>query len=228
MNSRLATLTLPAGIVSKRAEGTARNPDGAARNRLKNRSPIDLTRVTVTSLDTPTFLKRLAAFNAQTKGKRRSDLNPAQRQLLESFQKEIVSLTGWLVLAYPGPPESTNCGDADFHDWHLEVFAQPADHPPRIGDPTPIICEITPRTERTIYRNHTRLQALAGFFRLFDLSYKPTGHKAQKVRVIGYLLWDDDHNGSADVGTTIQSVGSNGYPSSMAFHGLGDSSRTKN
>jgi len=29
------------------------------------------------------------------------------------------------------------------------------------------------------------------------------GHKAKKVRVTGYLLWDDDHNESADVGSTI-------------------------
>jgi len=38
-----------------------------------------------------------------------------------------------------------------------------------------------------------------------------TGHKAQKIRVTGYLLWDDDHNGSADVGSTIQYIGSNGF-----------------
>ena len=27
----------------------------------------------------------------------------------------------------------------------------------------------------------------------------------------GYLLWDDDHNGSADVGSTIQSFSKNGF-----------------
>ena len=27
----------------------------------------------------------------------------------------------------------------------------------------------------------------------------------------GYLMWDDDHNGSADVGSTIQYFGSNGF-----------------
>jgi hypothetical protein len=29
--------------------------------------------------------------------------------------------------------------------------------------------------------------------------------------VTGYLLWDDDHNGSADVGSTIQWFSSNGF-----------------
>jgi hypothetical protein len=38
-----------------------------------------------------------------------------------------------------------------------------------------------------------------------------TGHKAQKIRVIGYLLWDDEHNGSADVGSSIQYLSKNGF-----------------
>jgi hypothetical protein len=86
----------------------------------------------------------------------------------------------------------------------------PSDHPPSVGDPTAIICEITPRTERTIFRDGVRIQALAGFFRLQDASYHATGHKAQKVRVTGYLLWDDDHDGNADVGSTIQWFSKNG------------------
>src|SRR5881296_1393777 len=58
----------------------------------------------------------------------------------------------WLVMAYAGPPETTNCGDETFHDCHLEIFEKPGDHAPQVGDPTPIICEITPRTEHIIYR----------------------------------------------------------------------------
>ena len=61
--------------------------------------------------------------------------------------------------------------------------------------------------------NHdgARIQSLAGFFRLQDVSYHTTEHKAQKVRVTGYLLWDDEHNGCGDVGPTIQDIGSNGF-----------------
>jgi len=29
--------------------------------------------------------------------------------------------------------------------------------------------------------------------------------------VTGYLMWDDDHDGSANVGSTIQYFGSNGF-----------------
>jgi hypothetical protein len=42
-------------------------------------------------------------------------------------------------------------------------------------------------------------------------TFQATGHKAQKIRVTGYLLWDDDHNGSADIGSTIQYFGTNGF-----------------
>jgi hypothetical protein len=162
-------------------------------------------------MDTIAFLKHVAEFDAQTKGKRRTELSPAQKQQLDAMEREIVSLTGWLVIAYAGPPETTNCASTDFHDWHLEIFENPADHPPRIGDPTPIICEITPRTQRTIYRDNIRIQALAGFFRHPDVTDEPTGHAARKIRLTGYLMWDDEHNKSGDIGTRIQTIGANKF-----------------
>jgi len=193
-----------------RLEGTAKTPDGCERNRMKNRSPVDLSGLPVEPLDTAAFLKKVGEYDSQIAGKRRAELNAAQKQQLESFEKQIVSLTGWLVSAYCGPPETTNCGSTTFHDWHLEIFENAGDHAPRIGDPTPIICEITPRTERVIYRENVRIQVLTQFFRRQDMSFQPTGHRAQKILVTGFLLWDDEHNGAADVGTTIQWFSSNG------------------
>jgi hypothetical protein len=192
-------------------EGSATTPDGVERNKLKNRSAIDLAGLQLPQLDTRLFLQKFAAFETQTKGMRRKDLRAALRPQLDPLEKEIVSFSGYLVLAYAGPPESTNCGNTDFHDWHLELFEKPLDHAPRIGDPTPIICEITPRTQNVIFRDNIRMQALAGFIRAPDFTIEPTGHAARKVRVTGYLLWDDEHNGSADVGKTIRSVGANKY-----------------
>ena len=194
-----------------RPEGTAKTPDGAERNRLKNRSIIDGAGTKPKSMDTAEFLKFIGDCDRLTKGMRRKELESGQRVQLDPLEKQLVSLTGYLVLAYPGPPESTNCGDIDFHDWHLEVFEKPLDHPPGIGDPTPIICEITPRTQREIFRDNIRLQALAAYIRAPDFSHEPTGHPAKKVRITGYLLWDDDHNGSADVGTTVRRIGANKY-----------------
>ena len=143
--------------------GTAKTDDGVERNRGKNRSLVDLTRLNIPNLDSAGFLKAVNLFDAQTKGKRRKDLSPAQKIQLAGMEKQIVSLTGYLVLAYAGPPESTNCGSVDFHDWHLEVSEKPMDHPPDIGDPTPIICETTPRVQNTLYHAGIRLQDLAAF-----------------------------------------------------------------
>jgi hypothetical protein len=192
-------------------EGSATTPDGVERNKLKNRSVIDLAGLHIQQLDTRSFLRKFAPFETRTKGMRRKDLSAALRPQLDPLEEKIVSFTGYLVLAYAGPPESTNCGNTDFHDWHLELFQKPLDHAPKIGDPTPIICEITPRTQNAIFRDHIRMQALAGFIRAPDFTIEPTGHAARKVRVTGYLLWDDEHNGSADVGRTIRSVGANKY-----------------
>jgi len=194
-----------------RLEGTAKTPDGVERNRLKNRSAIDLSALNIKPFETASFLEHVAEFDAKTKGKRRKKLAPEERQQLDALEKQLVSFTGYLVLAYAGPPETTNCGSTDFHDWHLELFEKPLDHAPQAGDPTPIICETTPRTQSAIFRHNIRLQALAGFIRAPDLTIEPTGHAARKIRVTGYLLWDDEHNGKADVGTTIGPAGANGY-----------------
>ncbi len=207
----LKELDLSAWDCLNQPGGTAKTPDGVERNTQKNRSPMDLAGVTAAKLDTGGFLRNVSAFDVQTKGKRRKDLNAAERQQLASLEKQVVSLTAYLVIVYAGPPESTNCANVDFHDWHLELFEKPLDHSPGIGDPTPIVCEITPRTQNAMFRDGVRLQKLSGFFRRPDLESEPTGQPAQQVRITGLLMWDDEHNGAADVGTTIQKFAANGY-----------------
>jgi hypothetical protein len=81
--------------------------------------------------------------------------------------------------------------------------------------------------EQSLYREGIRIQSLAGFFRLHDRRFQATGHKAQKIRVTGYLMWGDDHNGSADAGSTIQYFGTNGS-SSVALDGMENSPDNKN
>lgn len=207
----LKKINLAAWECRDHPEGSPKTPEDAERNRRKNRAPANLAGVNVPGFDTRSFLQHVASFEAQVKRKRRKDLTLSQRRRLEPLEKQIVSLTGYLVIAYPGPPESTNCGTKDFHDWHLELFEKPLDHPPGIGDPTPIICEITPRTQNAIFRDHIRIQSLAAFVRAPDWTVEPTHHAARKIRVTGYLLWDDEHNGTADVGTTIRTIGANKY-----------------
>ena len=183
--------------------GAAKTQDGIERNAMKNRAPVELAGKKVEPLDTAAFLKKVAAYDSQLRAQRRSELDESNKRLLEGFQNQLVSLTGYLVLAYPGPPESCNCGDRNFHDWHLELFEKSADHAPEVGDPTPIICEISPRTEQLVYRSGVRLLSLAGFIKE-GKGYKSTGHPPQLVKVTGFLMWDDEHNGTADVGTNVQ------------------------
>ena len=197
----LRDLKLEAWNCSTKDEGSAKSQEARERNRMKNRWLVNLSGFAVESLDTVSFLKKVREYDLLIQGRHRGGLTAAQREELDADENQIVSLTGWLVLAYAGPPETTNCG---------EMFEKPSDHAPQVGDPTPIICEITPRTERIIYREGVRLQSLAGFLRLPDASYKARGHQAQNVRVTGYLLWDDEHNASADAGSTIQRFGRNG------------------
>ena len=189
-----------------RLGGTARSADSIERNEAKNRSAVDLNGAKVMAMDWTQFMHFVAASNAKTSGMRRKDVNPDDKAEINSLEKQLVSLTGYLVLAYVGPPESTNCTSTDFHDWHLEIFDKPLDHPPQPGDPTPIICEITPRTQSELFRAGIRIQKLAAFFRRPDVTYESTGHPAQKIRLAGYLLWDDEHNSPKDVGALISSI----------------------
>jgi len=146
-------------------EGIAKTQDGKERNQQKNRSPIELTGMNIPSFDTAAFLARVADYDRQIEKKHRRDLSPTQKEQVIALEKQIVSITGWLVLAYQGVPETTNCRSKDFLDWHLELSPEPADHPAQVGDPTPIICEITPRTQALIYRSGVQIQKLAAFLR---------------------------------------------------------------
>jgi hypothetical protein len=191
-------LSKPAGIATQ--------PDERERNLMKNRNSPSILPLNVEQLDTASFLQKVAGYDAKLKAKRRADLDKARKEQLLVFENQIVSLTGWLVLAYPTQAESTNCYDGAFHDWHLEVFAQSSDHPPQVDDPTSIICEVTPRVEKVLYDQGVRVRSLAGFIRLSDNSYHPTGHPPRKMRITGYLMWDDVHNGPDEVGPKIKFV----------------------
>ena len=187
-------------------EGTAKTADGLERNRVKNRPMPEGGIPAAEQTETSGFLRRLAEFEAKTKGLKRDALSPDQRKLLEPLEKKIVTMTGYLGLAYAGGTETCNCASLDFHDWHLEIFEKPIEHPPQPGDPTPIICEVTPRTQNAVFHSGFRVQEAAAFFRTIDGTYESTGHKAQRIRITGYLLWDDEHNGKADIGAAIQTI----------------------
>src|SRR5256886_15155750 len=88
-------------------DGSAKTQDGIERNRMKNRwLPGDLSAFTVDALDTAAFLKKVGQYDSRLQSKRRSELTAAQKGGLDKYENQIVSLIGWLVLAYAGPPRS--------------------------------------------------------------------------------------------------------------------------
>ena len=193
-------------------EGAARTQDGKERNVQKNRAAVDLAGVKVPSFDLSAFLARAAEYDRQIERKHRRDITQEQKEKVAALEKQTVSVTGWLVLAYQSVPETTNCRSKDFLDWHLELSPEPADHAAQVGDPTPIICEITPRTQAQLFRSGVRIQKLAAFLRLPDNSFVPTGSEAHKIRVTGFLMWDDEHNkADTDIGTHVGWFSAEGY-----------------
>ena len=198
----LRDLDLSGWTCLSKPSGSARHPGEAERNLSKNRSARLNTEST--PHDLKSFLERVGEFAQQLGNPHgRSELNADQKAKLLEIEKEVVTLSGWLVLAYPGPAESTNCADPEYHDWHLELLEAPLDHAPRVGDPTAVICEITLRTEQDLYRRGIRLHDLAAYIRLEDNTAQATGHLPHKVRVSGLMMWDDAHSSRSEVGATI-------------------------
>src|SRR5436305_14611592 len=68
---------------ANRPEGSGKSPETAERNRLKNRFAVNLAGLAVTPFDANSFMKHIADFDAQTKGKRRRDLSADEKRRLE-------------------------------------------------------------------------------------------------------------------------------------------------
>jgi hypothetical protein len=68
---------------------------------MKNRWPVDLSLFTVEP--TAAFLKKVRECDSLIQGRRRGELTADQKDELDSYEKQIVSLTGWLVLGVRRP-----------------------------------------------------------------------------------------------------------------------------
>src|SRR5438477_11835989 len=101
----LRDLKLETWNCSSKDEGTAQSREARERNRMKNRWSVNLSGFAVEYVDTASFLKKVREYDLLIRGKNRGGLTAAQREELDADENQIVSLTGWLVLAYPGPPE---------------------------------------------------------------------------------------------------------------------------
>lgn len=129
-------------------EGDAQSDGDQDRNGRKNRERLSLSAANaITEFDWRGFLNFVQAHDqtlaqlqadADRELKRRSTSTEKTTKQLGDFERQAVSLTGYLVVAYPGPKETCNCHQWQYHDWHMEVYEQPLDHVPDVGDPTGI------------------------------------------------------------------------------------------
>jgi len=211
----LRDLTLTNWDCLAKREGIPRDAAGASRNRMKNRDWIAAPATNIPQWDYAQFVEHARAFDAELGAISRSNLTHEAEAKLAAIQTQIVSVTGWVVLAYASHSESCNCNSEEFRDWHIELVPKPFDHAPQIGDLTAIICEVTPRTEAVLYRAGIRLQKLAAFINLGkqpNVVAHPTGSAPHQVRVTGYLMWDDEHTKPGkDTGPTIERSGQSYY-----------------
>lgn len=199
----------------EKPDGTARGKSGKLRNRMKNRQWKAVQPGVSLNWTFDDFIKNTRAYDTELGDLPRDYLPPKKAKRLAAIESQIVSVTGWIVLVYPGPPESCNCESVIYHDWHVELLRKPLAHAPGIGDPTAIVCEVTPRSEGHLYRSGVRLVDLAAYMRLgfppFMKTY-PTGNGPSKVRITGYLMWDDAHaSATNDVGEKMESKSKEGY-----------------
>lgn len=200
-------------VHAKDVEGSDPHEDAINRNRQKNRA-WTATKAKV-EWTVGKFVETAAMYDlglqliAQSREGLMRDV-PGRIQSVNKFENRLVSVTGYLGNFYSVGGEDSNYGSDVYHDWHLELFAHPVWHEMRIGDETPIICEVTRFTERKLYDKGVRLQKLAAFVRTGPngrISFVPTGHPSHKVRITGYLLWDDGHNQPwSDVGPSVQNL----------------------
>ncbi len=101
---------------ASKLEGVAKTPDGQERNRQKNRPLALLGAVGVLSHDMASFRASASEYDRQIGKKRRRELSPQEKAKVANLEQQIVSVTGWLVLAYQGIPETTNCKSQEFLD----------------------------------------------------------------------------------------------------------------
>src|SRR5262245_34508590 len=102
-DTELRDLDLKGWECANQFEGSAQGREARQRNCMKNRWPVNLSAFTVESLDITAFLKKVREYDSYLRCNERSELTEAQKDRLDSYENQIVSLTGWLVLAYAGP-----------------------------------------------------------------------------------------------------------------------------
>jgi len=163
------TAVAPESIGGTGVEGTGGD---ALLNTEKNRytRPLDVTELT------PSQMIAIPANSLPDAGrKRRANWPGSARDYAESQERRGVRLTGYLVHAKESGPESCNGYSDSLRDYHIWVSDAPTDE-----KSSGVIVEITPRWKAV--HPEWRLRLL-----------ERLAHDHAKVRVSGWLMWDEEH-----------------------------------
>jgi hypothetical protein len=144
--------------------GDGKNPDRAL-NCQKNRVTVPFrSEVTDTSFS---FMRSLATNFPRTYRKKWKD---ATKKIIEEWEGRAVSIECVLDISKKEKPENCNGKCKDSTDYHLSLVNSNRDSSPIV------IAEITPR-----------------WWSKFEELKRITKHNGERVRITGWLMWDNPH-----------------------------------
>lgn len=182
--------TLSADFTVCPPEGTPGNTHAAA-NKLKNR----VTRQCSFGTMTVEQVLKLKAFPTDVRALPASD---PRKMYLAALESRPVMLEGFLAMEKNGGEESVNCGSSTRKDIHMEIAGTDATDPKNNRD-VHVVTEVTPWFREMITAWST---STVGQFASYRGGYSGTNHGPPgRVRVYGWLFYDNPHAGDGSVGT---------------------------
>ncbi|HYR88496.1 MAG TPA: SH3 domain-containing protein [Terriglobia bacterium] len=176
------------------AEGSSES-GGQAKNWRTNQKKNRVTAACTFSSLTPAQVLRLKPLPGSVRTLPAAD---ERATYLQSLEGTPVIVEGYLSMVKAAGKESTNCYSASRKDFHFEIL--PSDQgDPKIRRDEIIITEITPWFSEVISGWTT---ANLGQFASYRNGYSGSMQRSPaRVRVYGWLFYDDPHSGDASVGT---------------------------
>jgi hypothetical protein len=164
-------------------------------NRLAN---LEKNRLQIACSYTVKTFDEIANLKNLPRGVRSLDANDPKLTYLTKLESQPVVFEGYLAMAKNGGEESTNCDSKDRTDIHMETQGTDT------GDPKDargkvVVTEMTPWF---MERNHSWTLDTVSQYAAYRPGYKGTmQHAAAKVRIYGWLFFDNWHSGDGSIGT---------------------------
>jgi hypothetical protein len=185
-NPACTEVSVPAdlSICPATGSGGVYGPAYAQKNRLK--VPCSYSSISVDDM--------LALQHLSKSARAKPDGDP-EAQYLKATEAETVMVEGYLAMAKDGGAEGVNCKSTTRVDTHMELVDTDSVDPKRNRD-RHVIAEVTPWFHAAVPEWSTEaLESLASYSGGYSGSEK---HSPPKVRIYGYLFFDEAHATGAD------------------------------